>query len=546
MRFTPSASLRILVASALAIGGTLGWRASVGGEDQAVPPAAPKASTEPSGVPAKYADIYARLSRRVTFSFENKPRDEVFAFLEKELGKQLSTEGERTPVSQITMQTSEPVTIKMALRAIIGWNACHIALGENEVKLITPEEAQGKFVLQAHDLRFISSYSTKLRARLIAEVQREITPDAWGQADGPWITPGTSVFTVDIYHTPQAHAQIAEAWQKKYGSVSGVSINRRDFKAGDKLTPDELRQKAQALRAKYPFESLDARLAYEQGKAAKPSVLSVEAQERLEQQDKQYEQLRKPQTQAWFNLRRVSLEQLHSNEVEKFVAREGFGLSRMPSPSPSFLEIPPVPQLALPSAEIDPPQGEPLARVPHSAAEAVATGSQLPTGTNLANLHANSESIFLAPDRLGFVKDRKHVAGFSSHALSRLPRLTDSESWLSEPEEHWAVRRMELVSLLKYDQPQVYVSSELPRMDKLDDAPVRDLGDFEADALAKLQAGEEVVTRASLNRIEMLGALRASKSCLECHNVERGQLLGAFSYSLVRDPLLRAGNTPVR
>ncbi len=115
----------------------------------------------------------------------------------------------------------------------------------------------------------------------------------------------------------------------------------------------------------------------------------------------------------------------------------------------------------------------------------------------------------------------------------------------SEPQEQWAVRRMELVSLLKHDRPQVYVSSELPRMDKMDDTPVRDLGEFETGALAKLKAGEDVVTRASLNRIEMLGALRASKSCLQCHNVERGQLLGAFSYSLVRDPLARAEDVPV-
>ena len=31
---------------------------------------------------------------------------------------------------------------------------------------------------------------------------------------------------------------------------------------------------------------------------------------------------------------------------------------------------------------------------------------------------------------------------------------------------------------------------------------------------------------------QMLGSLRAAKPCLDCHNVQRGELLGAFSYRL--------------
>lgn len=545
MRFTQSTSLRILFASVLAVIGIFGWRASVDGEDQAIQPAAPQAIARPSGVPAKYADIYARLNRRVTFSFDKTPREEVFEFLEEKLGTKLSTEGERSPVAHMTMQSPRPITIKKALRSIIGWGACHIALGENEVRLITGEEAKDKYVLQAHDLRFVSSYSTKLREQLIAEVKREITPDAWGKEDGPWITPGTSVFTIDVCHTPEVHRQITEAWQKTYGHASYGRLEFRRFNSGDKPTPEELKRKAKSLRTKFPFESLAPRLAYEEGKAAKPSVLSSEAQERLNQRDKQFDQLRHSKGHAWRNLRRASLVQLHSSEVEKFVAREGFGLSRMPMPAPSYLELPPVPQLALPSSEIDPPHGEPIARVPQSAADAAAAASNLPTSKKLSGLHVNSERIFLSADRMGFAKDRQSVAGFGGHAFSRLPRLADSDHWPSEPQEHWAVRRMELVSLLKHDKPQAYVSDELPRMDKIDNTPVRDLGEFETGALAKLKAGEDVVTRASLNRIEMLGALRAAKSCLECHSVERGQLLGAFSYSLVRDPLARVDDTPV-
>ncbi len=37
------------------------------------------------------------------------------------------------------------------------------------------------------------------------------------------------------------------------------------------------------------------------------------------------------------------------------------------------------------------------------------------------------------------------------------------------------------------------------------------------------------------NTVQMLGALRAARQCTKCHQVERGELLGAFSYNLVRE-----------
>ena len=40
--------------------------------------------------------------------------------------------------------------------------------------------------------------------------------------------------------------------------------------------------------------------------------------------------------------------------------------------------------------------------------------------------------------------------------------------------------------------------------------------------------------------ILMMGALRASKQCLQCHDVQRGELLGTFSYEMLRDPPLEA------
>ncbi|MEI6862297.1 MAG: hypothetical protein WCL04_08600 [Verrucomicrobiota bacterium] len=75
--------------------------------------------------------------------------------------------------------------------------------------------------------------------------------------------------------------------------------------------------------------------------------------------------------------------------------------------------------------------------------------------------------------------------------------------------------------------------------------PVRDLNGFETEALARLKAGEDVVIKPlgdSFNvaikslggSFRMLGAVRAQKSCLECHeDKHEGDLLGAFSYLLV-------------
>ena len=545
MRLFQSVSFRVVLTCVLAIASIFAWRVTVDGEDQARQLAAPQFVTQSSAVPDKYADIYARLNRRVTISFDKTPREEAFAFLEEKLAKPISVEIDLSAVEHVTLQSPHPITIKKALRQMIGWGAPQIALGENEIVVTRAENIKDRYALQAHDLRIVSSYSTKMRDQLIAEIKREVTPDAWGKEDGPWITPGTSVFTIDVCHTPQAQTQITEALQKKYGQPYYGLFGFGPFNPDrEKPTPEELVKKAKTLRTEYPFESLAPRLAYEEGKAAKPSALSPAAQKSLHEKDEHHDAIRKSK-HAWGNLRRAALVELHGSEVQKFVAREGFGFARMPSPTPSNLELPPIPQLALPSAEIDPPQGDPIARVPNSAAEAAGAVSDLPTNVKLSGLHANSESIFLEKGRMGYAKDVDNVAGFSAHAFSRLPRLSEQDSWYAEPQEHWAMRRMELVSLLKHDKPQVYVSDELPRLDKEGKTPVRDLGGFEADALTKLQAGEDVVTHATLNRIHMLGALRASKACLECHSVEHGQLLGAFSYTLVRDPLIKAKDAAV-
>jgi len=70
-------------------------------------------------------------------------------------------------------------------------------------------------------------------------------------------------------------------------------------------------------------------------------------------------------------------------------------------------------------------------------------------------------------------------------------------------------------------------------MDELQDAPTRPLDPFEQQAINRLRADEDVMVEDAADRIRMIGSLRASKTCLECHSVRRGDLLGALTYELV-------------
>jgi hypothetical protein len=158
----------------------------------------------------------------------------------------------------------------------------------------------------------------------------------------------------------------------------------------------------------------------------------------------------------------------------------------------------------------------------------------------LATFHDNGRFDFLDPAGFGHVKDREHVAGFVSHQFRQMPDLRQQRG-PTAPEtetetERWALRRLELVSLLKHDRPAVYVSDHLPRMDDLKKSRTRPLSEFEARALQAVRAGEDLVAEATTRRIEMMGSLRATKQCLDCHHAHRGDLLGAFSYELQRDP----------
>jgi hypothetical protein len=129
---------------------------------------------------------------------------------------------------------------------------------------------------------------------------------------------------------------------------------------------------------------------------------------------------------------------------------------------------------------------------------------------------------FASPESFGYVKDRKHVAGFEPHRFSEVP----------DSKEAWKVQTLDLVGLLLQPEPRVYISDKLPSMDDVRAIPTRPLDKFESVGLLTLRDGEDLWITQEGNAARMLGAIRTTNQCIACHEGSRGDLLGAFSYSL--------------
>lgn len=106
-------------------------------------------------------------------------------------------------------------------------------------------------------------------------------------------------------------------------------------------------------------------------------------------------------------------------------------------------------------------------------------------------------------------------------------------------ERIWLVSDQRLMSVGVKGRPAVYLQDARDGHDKMKETvatgkntPTRQLDDFETRALARIRDGNDVALQSSADEMRMLGAIRARKECLECHKVDVGNLLGAFSYTL--------------
>lgn len=336
-----------------------------------------------------------------------------------------------------------------------------------------------------------------------------------------------------------------------------------------------------AVRDRNPFDSLASRLAYEDrtttrsqhaianrvdlhdASALEPRAESPDDSERLTALEDAIDR-----SEWTWRSRSYALRVIHSSFVEQFMDAPGFGVTRgqymrvpekyADASEPSLIRLPPDTFFDPDGTSSDMTSSDPASQsIPEPAAKPVSK-------RQLEALHELGLFDFVNPRGWGYVINRDRVAGFQAHQFRALPVLpTESEAGSSPSEvlsrravearysertvptatdENWQVRRLQLVSLLKHDEPAVYVVEELPRMDRLVDVPVRSLDAFEQSALESLDRGGDVITATSdINRIRMFGAIRATNQCLRCHAVERGELLGAFTYVLERtNPVRRS------
>jgi hypothetical protein len=258
------------------------------------------------------------------------------------------------------------------------------------------------------------------------------------------------------------------------------------------------------LRALYPLESLAGRLPPEPDPGER-RALAAPASVRLEQLEAQLNS---------GNFRAHTLESLHEHTLALFVNSPGFGVARLMLPSESLLRF---------NVREVGPVSQPVPRASSPGEFAGPPG--LAKNDDDYNLHTQSVADFANMSARGYVRDRQHVAGFQPHRFSEVPGLGF---------QRLSVETVELVGLLRFSQPAVYVSADLPRMDELRDAPTRALDGFESAALQWLRDGEDLVACQSESHVRMLGSIRNAKQCLDCHGGERGDLLGAFSYTLMR------------
>ena len=227
---------------------------------------------------------------------------------------------------------------------------------------------------------------------------------------------------------------------------------------------------------------------------------------------------------------------LHRSAVGHFLETPDFGVLRMGYPSLRDLENGDGSPIELPmpdehyppfdSAEFESSEGYASRR-----ADASRWGDKLSAG------HRKYGSWFLDSNRFGDIQDLDNVAGFLPHAIvQREEKPLDIQSPLAPGRRKETppiqLKKLQLLGLLYHEEPIVYELDTMPELLSAATAPIRPLDLFEQRGLQQLLEGEFIHVEQIGSRLRMLGALRSSESCVECHEGPTNQLLGAFSYVL--------------
>jgi hypothetical protein len=233
----------------------------------------------------------------------------------------------------------------------------------------------------------------------------------------------------------------------------------------------------------------------------------------------------------FFHGRNWVLKRLHNQYAEQFVKSPGFGVARMFAPSIERAKLPDLKSVGFnESVQLE---GWHFERFVYA------------NSVDVDKMHELTMFDFVHPDGIGLEIEPQKFRGFESHAFYQSPiELNDPSG-----EGTLKLESLQLVSLRRFDSPRVYELDHLPRMDELsgDDVPTRQLTTFESDAIRKLEertsqllkneadtSSKDIVLNESEDSFEMVGALRAINSCLDCHRARRNEMLGAFTYRFSR------------
>lgn len=298
-----------------------------------------------------------------------------------------------------------------------------------------------------------------------------------------------------------------------------------------------------AMRRTFPIADLSPQLAFEKpAHADAPPNLQPDAAARLDQLESLLDWPVNDFNAPWYSSvgaiadRNSLLKQIHNDTYLRFVRSEGFGATRAVRlrwrATPERLLVPTPEQFQ--SEEQDPDSALPFPvesvypYPPNVSEELIQSRRQL----GLQEMHFFDVVDFVNPAGWGWTPEFRKSSGFVPHAFYVKPSVTQNEGTVYE------LTNLQLVTIDRFDEPRAFVLDDLPRMDKIrgDIVPTRLLDDFEIRGIAALQSGEELAIEARSPELSMVGAIRATKQCLQCHDAARGELLGAFTYHFLAAP----------
>lgn len=318
------------------------------------------------------------------------------------------------------------------------------------------------------------------------------------------------------------------------GLVFGISlleteVSRSPEERAFRKKWDLSRAERARLVREFPLESLKDRLAFESRPREFSTKLALAgaAPEVVEAFYKRLAYLEGGSGRD--SVRNASLEILHTNAVDRFVNQPGFGNKRMQrDPDPSYLkpyDEKPVPLVGGVRIRLDPKD--------FATQDETYPIGPTPLLSSFWSMHRAGVRFFVDSSDLGYVRSREQVAGFQRHQFRGVPG-----SWNDQKgQETWLLERLELISLLRHERPVVYLSDRLPSMTGVEKLKTRPVGEFEEKALKAFQQGEDLAHLRQGDKLSVVGSIRAGGACLQCHEGGRGDLLGAFTYALKREPL---------